>query len=78
MASLAILQADARVVARLAAALGRHHQLVLCADWDELERLLDGSTFDGCLVDVDFPTREAAKSCIGELHARHPATAIIA
>ncbi len=78
MASLAILQADARAVARLVAALGSHHELVLCSCWDALGRVLDRSTFDGCLVDVDFPTRSAARTGIEQLRERHPGTAIIA
>jgi D-alanyl-D-alanine carboxypeptidase/D-alanyl-D-alanine-endopeptidase (penicillin-binding protein 4) len=78
LASLAILQADARVVARLAAALSPHHELVLCPCWDTLARVLDRSALDGCLVDVDFPSRDAARPCIQDLRSRHPSVAIIA
>jgi D-alanyl-D-alanine carboxypeptidase/D-alanyl-D-alanine-endopeptidase (penicillin-binding protein 4) len=78
LASLAILQADARAVARLVAALSPHHELVLCPCWDTLSRVLDRTPLDGCLVDVDFPSREAARPCIAQLRERHPTTAIIA
>ena len=78
MASLAILQADARVVARLVAALGTHHELALCSSWDALGRVLDRSSFDGCLVDVGAATRAEARANIEQLRARHPSTAIIA
>jgi D-alanyl-D-alanine carboxypeptidase/D-alanyl-D-alanine-endopeptidase (penicillin-binding protein 4) len=78
VASLAILQADARAVARLVAALGPHHELALCSSWDALSRVLDRSSFDGCLVDVDSPSRAEARANIEQLRERHPATAIIA
>jgi D-alanyl-D-alanine carboxypeptidase/D-alanyl-D-alanine-endopeptidase (penicillin-binding protein 4) len=78
LASLAILQADARAVARLVAALSPHHELVLCPCWDTLSRVLDRSPLDGCLVDVDYPSRQAARPYIEELRERHPSTAIIA
>jgi D-alanyl-D-alanine carboxypeptidase/D-alanyl-D-alanine-endopeptidase (penicillin-binding protein 4) len=78
VASLAILQADARAVARLVAALGTHHDLALCSSWDALGRVLDRSSFDGCLVDVDTPTRVEARANIQQLRERHPSTAIIA
>jgi D-alanyl-D-alanine carboxypeptidase/D-alanyl-D-alanine-endopeptidase (penicillin-binding protein 4) len=78
VASLAILQADARAVARLVAALSPQHELVLCPSWDALARVLDRSAFDGCLIDVDFPTRASARPSIEDLRRRHPTTAIIA
>ncbi|MGE0160903.1 MAG: D-alanyl-D-alanine carboxypeptidase [Gemmatimonadales bacterium] len=78
MATLAILQADARAVARLVAALGSHHDVVPCSGWEALGRVLDRSAFDGCLVDVDYPSRAVARQRIEELRERHPAVAIIA
>jgi D-alanyl-D-alanine carboxypeptidase/D-alanyl-D-alanine-endopeptidase (penicillin-binding protein 4) len=65
-------------VARLVAALGPHHELALCSSWDALGRVLDRSAFDGCLVDVDAPTRREARANIEQLRERHPTTAIIA
>jgi len=65
-------------VARLVTALGPHHELALCSSWDALGRVLDRSSLDGCLVDVDTLTRVEARANIEQLRERHPSTAIIA
>jgi D-alanyl-D-alanine carboxypeptidase/D-alanyl-D-alanine-endopeptidase (penicillin-binding protein 4) len=78
MAALAILQADARVAARLSGALSANHRVVVCPDWDALRQALAQGPFDGCLVDADHPGRRAAAKEIASLRDNHPALAIVA
>ena len=78
MATLAILQADARVVARLSPALSGEHEIVVCSSWESIGRTLGRNGFDGCLVDADHPDRGTARREIESLRTRHPGVAIIA
>lgn len=78
LAVLAILQPDARVEARLAAALTGAHDVLLRARWDDLEVSLNEHRIEACLVDVDHPDRELASGRIAALRDRHPDLAIVA
>jgi D-alanyl-D-alanine carboxypeptidase/D-alanyl-D-alanine-endopeptidase (penicillin-binding protein 4) len=78
MASLAILQADARAAARLSAALGDAHRVTVYASWRELERAVEAGLTDGCLLDADHPTRAEASERISGLRRLDPGLAIIA
>jgi len=78
MAALAILQADARVAARLSGALGANHRVVVCPDWEALRQALAQGPLDGCLVDADQPERRAAAKEIASLRYHHPGLAIVA
>jgi len=78
LAALAILQADARAVARLYEALSGEHEVVVCSSWDALDRVLGRQPFCGCLVDADHPSRDLATREIEKVRAQHPAVAIIA
>ena len=78
MAVLAILQADARVAARLSGALSADHTVVVCPTWDELGRVLIQEPCDGCLVDAEHPSRDAATREIAGLRERFPGLAIVA
>ena len=78
MATLAILHADARTVARLYPALSGEHEVVVCSSWESIGRMLGRNGFDGCLVDANHPDRETAGREIESLRIRHPRVAIIA
>jgi D-alanyl-D-alanine carboxypeptidase/D-alanyl-D-alanine-endopeptidase (penicillin-binding protein 4) len=78
LADLVILQADARVVARLTEAVSGDHEVVPCSSWDTLERVLGRGSFDGCLVDADQPNRLVASRKIEQLRRDHPGLAVIA
>ena len=78
MAVLAILQADARVAARLSGALSADHEVVVCSTWRLLRETLEERAFDGCLVDADHPGRDSAMREIARLRGRWPGLAIIA
>ncbi len=78
MAYLAILQPDARVAARITAALGTAHRAVVLRSWPELEHLLDSEAVDGCVLDVDDPDREEALARMARLRSAHPRLAILA
>jgi D-alanyl-D-alanine carboxypeptidase/D-alanyl-D-alanine-endopeptidase (penicillin-binding protein 4) len=78
LAVLAILQADARVAARLSGALSADHRVVVRPDWEALRRALDKDAFDGCLVDAEHPDRDEATREIGHLRNRYPGLAIVA
>ncbi len=78
MAYLAIFQPDARAAARIAAALGERHRTAALETWSELERLLANTPTDGCVLDVDHPTREEALSRIRRIREAHPQLAIVA
>jgi D-alanyl-D-alanine carboxypeptidase/D-alanyl-D-alanine-endopeptidase (penicillin-binding protein 4) len=78
LAALAILQADARAVARLFAALSGDHEVVVCSSWESLEKMLGRRNFDGCLVDADQPDRQTVSREIAKIRDRHPGIAIVA
>jgi D-alanyl-D-alanine carboxypeptidase/D-alanyl-D-alanine-endopeptidase (penicillin-binding protein 4) len=78
LAALAILQADARVAARLTGALSADHRVVVCSSCEELRKALDRGAFDGCLIDVEAPDLEAARREILVLRDRYPGLAIVA
>ena len=78
MAALAILQADARVAARLSGALSADHRVVVRASCEALHTLLDEEPFDGCLVDVDMCDGPTARREVAFLRERHPGLAIVA
>ncbi len=78
LASLAILQADARSVARLFAALSGDHEVVVCSSWESLERTLGRRSLDGCLVDADQPDRRTVSREIAKIRERYPGIAVIA
>jgi len=78
LAYLAIVQPDARAAARITAALGERHRTAVFETWPELERSLANAPPDGCVVDVDHPTREEALSRIRRIRQAHPELAIVA
>lgn len=78
MAVLAILQADARVTARLSGALSVDHRVVVCDTWELLRQTLGDVTFDGCLVDAEHPSRDEAMRRIASLRERWPGLALVA
>lgn len=78
MAHLAIFQPDARVEARLGDALSGIHRVSLASSWPELRRLLAREALDGCIVDGDFPNREAAVTEMRRLRKRHLDLALVA
>jgi D-alanyl-D-alanine carboxypeptidase/D-alanyl-D-alanine-endopeptidase (penicillin-binding protein 4) len=78
LAALAILQADARVAARLSGALSADHRVVVRSSCEAFHQLLDEEHLDGCLVDVDVFDRQTARREIAFLRERHPGLAIVA
>jgi len=66
------------VAARLSGALSADHTVVVCPTWNELGRLLTRESCDGCLVDAEHPSRDAATREIAGLRDRFPGLAIIA
>ena len=78
LATLAIIQTDARVAARIGTALGGMHDLMVRSSWRALRELLRREDVDGCIVDVDHPNREGARAEIRALRARHISLAIVA
>ncbi len=78
LAHLAILQPDARAEARLADALSPGHTVSVVRGWAELRRFVARMGPDGCLVDADSPSREAALIEIRRLRRRYPSLALVA
>jgi len=78
LASLVILQPDARAEARLGDALGGIHHVSFVRSWPELLRVLGRETLDGCVVDADYPNREEAVTEIRRLRKRHANLALVA
>jgi D-alanyl-D-alanine carboxypeptidase/D-alanyl-D-alanine-endopeptidase (penicillin-binding protein 4) len=78
VAVLAILEADARAAARLSAALGGEHVVVVRSTWESLHRALARDAYDLCLVDADHPDRAGACRHIAELRDGYPGMAIVA
>jgi len=77
LATLAILQPDARATARLSGALGEVHHIVEVRGWDTLRQMAERGEIDGCLTDADHPDRGTAERNIAGLRDRHPDLAII-
>jgi len=78
VASLAILQPDARAAARLTAALSGEHGVSVHPIWDALHRALGEEDVDGCLLDADHPNRTDAAREIVHVRRRHKGLAIVA
>ena len=77
MAHLAILQPEARAEARLGDAVGSMHRVTFVRSWAELRRLLSREALDGCVVDADYPNREAAVTEMRMLRERHGDLALV-
>jgi D-alanyl-D-alanine carboxypeptidase/D-alanyl-D-alanine-endopeptidase (penicillin-binding protein 4) len=78
LAVLAILQADARVAARLSGALGADHRVVVCSTWKDLRAVLEDGGFDGCVVESEHPGRDEATAEIASLRELYRGLAIVA
>ena len=78
MAHLFVLLPDPRVRARFADALSGAHAVTLARTWTELRRAARRDDVDGCVVDVDSPSREEAFLEIRNLRRRLPELALVA
>ena len=77
MARLAVLEPDARLAARLAAALADHYELTECKDLDELWDVVMNRSVDGCVLDIYHPTHPVTLLDLQRLRRRMPPLAII-
>ncbi|NNF14935.1 MAG: D-alanyl-D-alanine carboxypeptidase/D-alanyl-D-alanine-endopeptidase [Gemmatimonadetes bacterium] len=77
MASLAILQHDARVEARLTDALSGAHDVVVRPTWKAMEEAIRHDDVEGCLIDADHPDAATASRRISALRRAFPDIAII-
>ena len=78
LASLAILQPDARAAARMMTALGGAHEVLVRSTWRALTEVLVAEAVDGCVVDADHPSRDEARTEIEAIRKQYPFLAIIA
>ena len=78
MAHLVLLQPDLRVEARFADALVGAHALTLSRTWADLHGAAGRPDVHGCVLDVDFPSREEAFFEIRSLRTKHPDLALVA
>ena len=77
MARLAVLEPDARLAARLSAALADHHELIGCRDLEALWDVVMNGTVDGCILDIYHPAHPVALSDLQRLRRRMPPLAIM-
>ncbi|MSR36965.1 MAG: AraC family transcriptional regulator [Gemmatimonadetes bacterium] len=77
MARLAVLEPDARLAARLGAALADHHELIECHDLEELWNVVMNRPVDGCVLDIYHPTHPVSLLDLQRLRRRMPPLAII-
>ncbi len=78
LAVLALLQLDARLEARLTAALVDAHDVRSTRDWDALVRSAHDGDIDACLLDPEFFDSAELGSRIGVLRERSTRLAILA
>jgi AraC-like DNA-binding protein len=77
LARLAVLVPDARGAARLAAALGDHHELIDCRDLDHFWDVVASDPVDGCVVDIYHPSTPLSLVDLQRLRRRVPPLAIV-
>lgn len=77
MARLAVLEPDARLAARLSAALSDHHELIECGSLAELWDVVTNRTVDGCILDIYHREHPVPLADLQRLRRRMPPLALI-
>lgn len=77
MARLAVLEPDARVSARLVAALAEQHELIECKDLQQFWEVVMSTPVDGCIVDIYHPASRLSLNDLQRLRRRVPPLAIV-
>lgn len=77
MARLAVLEPDARLAARLSAALSDRHELIECRDLSDLWDVVMNRTVDGCILDIYHREHPVPLADLQRLRRRMPPLALI-
>ena len=77
LALLALLQPDARGLARVREALRSQHELLACSDWTELLEAVRDRPVQGCIVDAYGPSNSISDRDLRELASIRPGVAVL-
>ncbi|MEE8147896.1 MAG: AraC family transcriptional regulator [Longimicrobiales bacterium] len=77
MALLALLQPDARGLARVREALRAHHELVECSSWRALVEAVRDRPIQVCIIDLYHPTSPVSTDDLGTLVDSRPDVAVL-
>lgn len=77
MAFLALLQPDARGLARVREALRSQHELVTCSSWADLLSAVNDHPIQGCIIDAYSPSISISDEDLRELADSKPGVAIL-
>lgn len=77
MALLALLQPDARGLARVREALRSHHELLACATWEDLLGAVADLPIQGCIIDAYSPSSAISDENLRELAGIKQGVAIL-
>ncbi len=77
MAFLALLQPDARGLARVREALRSQHELVTCSSWADLLSAVNDHPIQGCIIDAYSPSISISDEDLLELAGSKPGVAIL-
>ncbi|GMR11853.1 MAG: hypothetical protein BMS9Abin29_0038 [Gemmatimonadota bacterium] len=77
MALLALLQPDARGLARVREALRSQHELLACSSWAELLAAVNDRPVQGCIIDAYSPSNFVSNDDLHELSGIRQGVAIL-